>query len=547
MKSKQAMEKFCMKAEKIEKQFTDKRKLFWKSVVFLLLAVYLGMFVYLNLAKYAQHVDSDIAAEALLAREIWTEKSLTPDDWIASTERYIFGMPMIASVFYGMTGSMTAAAGIACVIIGAALTAVLYWFFKKIGLSDVASLAVLLALCALPINGLRNDGQMVPFVMLLLFLFADYYALHSILMFLTIAFYLHLKKGNPGRKEAIEWILLFGFTILLTLGGQRCLQMVILPMVAVEAVSLFLESGCFSRRLPKSRYYAVGYVGSMILAFLIASLHKGQADYVMFLLKPQEIMERIFITVPAAILEGFGIAGGAKVGSFASLMQMLMWAFLALVGYGLFYILRKDSEVPQEQKSTIAIFAAYHGITAFIIAFTTAEPAHNYFLFSWYIAVLTAGILIDCFRKRKSWFADLILLAVCVFAALNLKYTYAEAVTTTDNLKEFEEVADFLIQEEVSYGYAEFWDAERISLIRDGAVTMGHSYGMEDLGMYWWLTSMKWYPPNLPEEMKTAYVVKIPKKEAFEAQFTEADNMELRFENERFAVYISDRNYVRIR
>ena len=31
-----------------------------------LLLIYLGVFCYLNLCKYAQHVDSDIAAEALL-------------------------------------------------------------------------------------------------------------------------------------------------------------------------------------------------------------------------------------------------------------------------------------------------------------------------------------------------------------------------------------------------------------------------------------------------------------------------------------------------
>ena len=56
-----------------------------------LLLIYLGVFCYLNLCKYAQHVDSDIAAEALLAREIWVEKDITPNDWISSTERRIIG------------------------------------------------------------------------------------------------------------------------------------------------------------------------------------------------------------------------------------------------------------------------------------------------------------------------------------------------------------------------------------------------------------------------------------------------------------------------
>ena len=68
---------------------------------------------------------------------------------------------------------------------------------------------------------------------------------------------------------------------------------------------------------------------------------------------------------------------------------------------------------------------------------------------------------------------------------------------------------------------------------------------MEDLKMYWWLTSLKWYPPNLPEQMPTAYVVKIQKKEAFEKQFEGQDTVSLGFENEKFAVYISDVNYLK--
>lgn len=160
--------------------------------------------------------------------------------------------------------------------------------------------------------------------------------------------------------------------------------------------------------------------------------------------------------------------------------------------------------------------------------------------------MIVVGWLVDKFRKTGAWFGDLILLSLCVFALLNLRYTYADSVMTRDNLKEYEEVADFLIEEGVEYGYAEFWDAGRISLVRDGAVTMGHSYAMEDLEMYWWLTSLKWYPPSLQEEMRTAYVVRNAKKEAFESQFGTDGGPELRFENDRFAVYIGDVNYMKM-
>ena len=151
-----------------------------------LLLIYLGVFCYLNLCKYAQHVDSDIAAEALLAREIWVEKDITPNDWISSTERRIIGMPTVAAVFYGITGSMQTAAGITCVLLGAILLGIFYFFLRKLSLSRPASITALLVLCALPINGFRNEGQMVPFVALLLFLFAEYYVFHGIFLFFNI-------------------------------------------------------------------------------------------------------------------------------------------------------------------------------------------------------------------------------------------------------------------------------------------------------------------------------------------------------------------------
>lgn len=148
------------------------------ACVLALLAVYAGVFVYLNMAKYVQHVDSDIAAEALLAREIWEEKSLTPDNWLPSTERRVLGTSMVGAVFYGISGSMVTAMGIASTLVGLCVLVSLAALLKSCRISALGLTTALLAICALPINGLRNEGQIVPFVMLLWFLFADYYALH---------------------------------------------------------------------------------------------------------------------------------------------------------------------------------------------------------------------------------------------------------------------------------------------------------------------------------------------------------------------------------
>lgn len=66
-----------------------------------------GLIAYTNLFRYCYKMNSDIAAEALLARLIWESKEWVPESWYASTELRLFGTPDLAAVFYGMTGNMS--------------------------------------------------------------------------------------------------------------------------------------------------------------------------------------------------------------------------------------------------------------------------------------------------------------------------------------------------------------------------------------------------------------------------------------------------------
>lgn len=525
------------------------------AAVCLLLLLYMGVFAYLNLAKYTQHVDSDIAVDAMLAREIWVEKDLTPDNWIASTERLVLGVPTLASLFYGMSGSMVFSMGISCVIVGGLLLTAIAFTFRRCRISRLGIATALLALCALPVNGLRNDGQMVPFVTLLWFLFADYYALHSICLFLCIAFYLYLRENaSPAERSqkircAFSWLVLFCLCGGLALGGMRCLQVVILPLAVWEALLLFFESGHLARKPSKDRWLAVGFIASLLAVGILAKLYPTNVDYPMYIQDARGMTDRLTREVPAAVLECLGIAGGCTLTSFAALMQLGILAVLALTVYGLFFLFGKGAspEKPRmssSQKLLLQALCASFLLTVLIEVVTNAETAHNYFFVVWFVIITVLALLITHFEKAAPCFARLIACCVCVFAVCNLFYTYKDCVTVEDNLREYEEVIAYMDSEEIDLGYAEFWDASRICIMTDGRLTMGHCYRMEELKMYWWTTSTKWYVPNLPEQIPTAYVVRAEDKEAFEAQFEDAAIVTLGFENERFAVYISEYNLV---
>lgn len=524
-------------------------------LVCLLLFVYIGIFTYLNMFKFTQHVDSDIAVDALLAREIWVEKSLTPDNWIASTERLVVGVPALASLFYGASGSMVFSMGISCVIVGILLLATIAFTLKRCRISNLGIATALLSLCALPINGIRNDGQMVPFVILLWFLFADYYALHSICLFLCIAFYLHLRENitnniPSGKKSStiIGWLVLVGLCGGLALGGMRCLQVVIFPLVIWEILLLFFESKHMGEKLPAKRFQATGFIFTLLLVGVLAKLYPTNVDYPMYFQTSEGMISRLIKEVPAAVLSCLGIAGNCLLTSFSAVMQMGIVAVVILTIYGIVFLLRhktKDkSSVPVTQKMMLQALCASFLFTVFVEVVTTAETAHNYFFMVWFVVIAVFAMLITYFEKAAPHFARLIALCVCCFAVCNIFYTYKNCITTKDNLAEYEEVISYMESENITHGYSEFWDSSRISLMTDGAITMGHCYRMEDMYMYWWTTSTKWYVPNLPEQMPTAYVVHKEDKDAFIMQFEDPSVVSLGFENERFAVYISEWNLV---
>lgn len=517
--------------------------LFVVSIV--LLAIYMGMFAYLNIVKFDQHADSDIAAEALLAKVMWEDKSFTPDYWIPSSERHNVGAPLVAAFLYGITGNLPVSAGLACTVLGGLFTFVLYRFLRRNGFSSLASVLGVLVLYAIPINGIKWEGQMVPFVHQLLFLFADYYVLHTILLLAAIMFYVGLLENRIPKKGAFQWIILCLFTVALSICGQRCMQNVILPLLLVEVISLFIETEAFSVKISKVRLMPTGFVLSLLGSYLLAGLYPGQIKNAVGMSGAGTVTEKLTNGLLKGMFELFGIEETRSLTELGSIMVVLVYLFLALVIMGICIFLSKKGNAVVTQKRSFLCLGVSLLVTAVLSVITEAGIMSNYYYVAWLIALFTVAFLVDYFDKKKAWFKEIIIVAVCVFAVLNICYTYADALTTQDNLASEQEVAEFLVDQEIEYGYAAFWDAGRIALMTNGEVKLGHSYTMADVKMQWWLTDLRWYPPNVPENMKTAYIVNQSEREGFEAWYGEG-LPENSFENDKFVVYVGNVNKVRL-
>lgn len=512
--------------------------------IVLLLLVYVGIFCYLNIAKLVEHADSDTASEVLLAREIWEEKDISPDNWISSTERRIISPATVGALFYGMGVPMNLAMGLACILCGGAVLASFVYLLRTAGVGRIGILTATLLLLCLPVNGIERADSMLPFFHYLLFLFADYYAPHVIVMLVALATYLRLRRGECTPMLVITG----GGSVVLALAlgasGMRCFQVVTAPLILLEIRHLYQETKEFTVKLHARRFGATAYIVLLVLCTLFGMAYPSSVRQPMFMLNGAQIAGRLFSEIPAAILKCLGIAGNCALLSFDGIMQLCIYLFAFTAVWGFWFVSKHREQVKEDIVSVMYFFIFALLVTILAVAITSVAAYHYYFFMVIFLVAVSVGYLADGLSHRYKVMWAVLSLIICFYGLANLVYTYLPAVSSDSRQNKLEEVSDYLENCGIEYGYAQFWNANRLTIVSEGRVTMGNVYDMSNLQMYWWLTNPTWYVPTLPENMTTAYVVTPEEEEGFLAGIGNHANVEKVFENEEFKVYISDKNLV---
>ena len=109
------------------------------------------------------------------------------------------------------------------------------------------------------------------------------------------------------------------------------------------------------------------------------------------------------------------------------------------------------------------------------------------------------------------------------------------------------EIGDYLFREGYENAYTGFEHANTITIMNDGKVQVSAIASFSDMGVNKWLSSKKWYVPNVPKESRTAYLVTEARLEEF-APFLEEHEEELEYKTKigDFYIYGSDYNYSKL-
>lgn len=520
-----------------------------KGVLAALFLLYLLTFFYLNVTQYENHVDSDMASEALLSKHMWQAGSVMPDDWYPSTERRLLSTSLLGALFYGASHSMSLAIGLSCIVFMVLLLGGYGYLLKRLKISATGRMAGLLLLLALPANCVLAEGQMLPYFTYLFFLFAGYYAPMGVFLFWSLGFYVRLIDGGwSGRREVLWWALFSAASLALGCAGMRTLEMVLLPLLLLEFCRLYRMTERFSCRMERKNFRPAAYVLLLTGINCLGMVMPFSVEYTTKFVSQEDAVSNFLGTVLPSLLMAMGLAGGVALKSLGGLIQLCIYALAAFTIYAFFVFFSKEAKEEQKERwESSRLLLLFFGIslllTLFILTVTMIGASANYFFAVTFLFAFSLIFLLEWLQEKSPLLRYGLLLFIVIYAVLNFAYTYVPALRTEGANADWQEAVAWMEENEYEYGYAEFWDANKLTLCAEGRVTVAPVVNIASLEPYLWLTSRNYYPPALPVEMRTAYIVRRDRREAFEQTLDLHQGLEIGFENERFVIYTGSVNY----
>ena len=454
-------------------------KVLYVCMTALLIIFWTVLLIYLR-KHITAFLDSDDASEMILSRLLAREGRFITPNWYYSTELRVLNTQIVYSFFFR--------------------------FFDNWHRVRIWSLAVMQALLIIAVSYLCRACRFkkaFPFAALALVLpFSEDY----FYFVLKGAYYLPnitsailgmgLILRYAGKKDKRAWLrLLLSFLLALLngMGGARALVMFYMPLVLCGVFLLLSEKGQLRKRIGEFscvRFYSVALVSSAgaaagyllnntVLAGHYHFMHWG--NNVSFIEPDGNSLVRI--------LNGFLSSFGFRTGNFSmqvilsngiALMMLILTA--AAVVYGI-----RSREACAEYRILSLFFASAILVFSVLYMLTDMQYRDRYNL----PVLFFACFLIMLWIRDNSWNRSVKHAAVLSFVFMIITggcLVYRSLPSDSEEMNEKLMLTAFLTEQDYSYGYATFWNANILTELSDGKIEMHtwwdstyHPEGMEQI------------------------------------------------------------------
>lgn len=441
-----------------------KREKIFSVVLTVLLLGFVGMVFYINFSINPEYYDGDIYNDINYAKEAWKAKSLFPKDWIFGNQTYVVATPVLAALFYGITGNGFTAMAIASCIM-TVLTLLTYdWMTRTLFSYNerTAGFLFMIGFLLLKAHVATSQQGIQAF-----FTMASYYACYLINAFIVYGCYVRIRQGKFTGKHIV--LAVIGAALSFGTGMQSLRQTAVmaLPLVACEVLLIIIYSA-------KDKRFAISYstlfsaivfianIAGLVAMRFIEINQNSIYGTTAFVSSFKDFFRKLFLNMESVALT-FGLdALELRMRLVASIPFLL----IILIGFILCvkdYIKNKCNEqgrfvlVMLLTLGCVSVFAA--GVLTDVV-----NRALYYFMIYPLLAVCVSYIIVKFEKKRDVLFA-----VVAVFAAGMIIFRTAGAVEEIKAGKDKNSTAHQIANYMLDNGYDTIYSVFGLSGVMDGA------------------------------------------------------------------------------
>lgn len=441
-----------------------KREKIFSVVLTVLLLGFVGMVFYINFSINPEYYDGDIYNDINYAKEAWKAKSLFPKDWIFGNQTYVVATPVLAALFYGITGNGFTAMAIASSIMTVFVILTYDWMTRTLFSYNerTAGFLFMIGFLLLKAHVATSQQGIQAF-----FTMASYYACYLINAFIVYGCYVRIRQGKFTGKHIIPAII--GVALSFGTGMQSLRQTAVmaLPLVACEVLLIIIYSA-------KDKRFAISYstlfsaivfianIAGLVAMRFIEINQNSIYGTTAFVSCFKDFFRKLFLNMESVALT-FGLdALELRVRLVASIPFLL----IILIGFILCvkdYIKNKCNEqgrfvlVMLLTLGCVSVFAA--GVLTDVV-----NRALYYFMIYPLLAVCVSYIIVK-FEKK----GDILFSVVAVFTAGMIIFRTAGAVEEIKAGKDKNSTAHQIANYMLDNGYDTIYSVFGLSGVMDGA------------------------------------------------------------------------------
>ena len=451
---------------------TQKTEYLLTGLVLLVLAAYLLVFGFVDFRGFPRLATSDMYEDTLCARLMWEAKSLFPKRFLFGNQFYVIATPVLAALFYDLTGSMNTGMALATTVMSLLILLSMDWMLRPALKKPWQRLAALLGFVGLFIGaGIRSeDGPQLFFVM------CSFYACYVITNFVVLGDYARARLSAKRRIPALILACFLCFCTGMQSLRQTCVT--ILPLLCFEALGVIRRLCRREPVFPSDRRPVFLRVGVYTLANILGvvfirllplrqhTIYRGAS-----LLNGSSLREELVETGRAlSAVTGLDFV----MGQYGSWFSLLLFLFcMTLIAAAIVFLLR-DRKAAFDDAAFFWLLSVIACAAAIAAAFFTAVSLRPVYLFPYYtLPALSYVILV---RRMKPGHAKVLSAVLALFAAANLYLGYrydVQAVTSPDPTTP-EKVCQFAMDHGYRYVYGNASHTSPIiAVYSDGALIAG--------------------------------------------------------------------------